>query len=207
MPSTLTRNTAILTALLILAAITQAAYTALYLSGGEVPRQWLWGSEGAIFTLVAAFAGAAMLEARRDYLGWAAIFAAAVLNVVQVGVGLTLFAPFGAAATALPDLAPVASGIVAFSFMVYNAAKALLGLAAIVFGMARMNEGPKALGAAAALVGAVALLSNLASVLLGRDFLGEIPLAGGSGVLATVLLAACLPGAVRVVRESERGPA
>ena len=43
-----------------------------------------------------------------------------------------------------------------------------------------------------ALVGLVALVSNAASMAAGRDVFGELPLAGSSGVLATVLLALCL---------------
>jgi hypothetical protein len=76
--------------------------------------------------------------------------------------------------------------------MVYNAAKVLLALALMVFGLARLNTGSKLLGGASVLVGLVALASNAASMGAGRDVFGELPLAGGSGVLATLLLAVCL---------------
>ena len=107
---------------------------------------------------------------------------------------MTLFGPFFEAADAVPELAPVAGAIVAYSFMVYNAAKVLLALAAIVFGMSKMNAGSKALGGLTAAVGAVAVISNALSLAMGRDFSGELPIAGGSGVLATILLAVCLFG-------------
>lgn len=186
------RTVHIIAALLIIAAITQAVYTALYIAEADVPRQLLWGSEGLLFVLLAAFAGSALVQAKRYSLGFSAILVAATLNVVQVSVGLTMFGPFGEAAGNVEGVAPAASAVVAFSFMVYNAAKILLGLAALVFGMAKMADGAKALGGLTALVGVVAMVSNALSMAMGRDVLGELPLAGGSGVLATILLALCL---------------
>ncbi len=196
MQFTLKRTVQITAALLILAAVTQALYTALYIAEADIPRQWLWGLEGLLFVLLAAFAGSAMADSKRFSLGFSAILAAAILNVVQVGVGLTMFGPFRDAATAVEGTAPAASGIVAFSFMVYNAAKILLGLAAMVFGMAKMIAGAKALGGLTAAIGVVALVTNTFSMAMGRSVFGELPLAGGSGVLATLLLALCLSAAV-----------
>jgi hypothetical protein len=186
------RTITIVAVLLLAAAVTQSVYTALYLSMPEISRAPLWGAEGVLFVILAAFAGSALAQAKRSHLGWSAIAAAAVLNVVQVGVGLTMFGPFGEAAEANPSLAPLIGAVVAYSFMVYNAAKVLLALAAIVFGLARMSAGSKALGGLTAVVGVIALASNALSMAAGRDVLGELPLAGGSGVLATLLLALCL---------------
>lgn len=184
------RQTAsLVAALLLAAALTQSVYTALYASGADVPRQILWGLEGVIFTLMAGFAGAAMLAARQHYLAWSAIAFAAVLNVVQVGVGLTMFGPFFEVAGEVEAFAPAASAIVAFSFMVYNAAKVLLALALIDIGMAKLNSGSRLIGGIGVLVGTIAAIANALSMALGRDFTGELPIAGASGVLATVLLA------------------
>lgn len=188
------RTITITAVLLLAAAVTQAIYTALYLTMPEISRAPLWGIEGFLFVMLAAFAGSALAQTKRLHLGWSAIAAAAVLNVVQVGVGLTMFGPFGDAAGADPAFAPLIGAVVAFSFMVYNAAKVLLALAAIVFGSARMSSGGKVLGGLTALVGVVALVSNALSMALGRDFSGELPIAGGTGVLATLLLALCLLG-------------
>ncbi len=190
------RTVQLIAFLLMTAAITQGAYTVLYLTAPEVPRLLLWALEGLIFTLLAAFAGSALVEAKRYTLGFSAIVMSALLNVVQVGVGLTMFGPFRDAAEQVPALAPAAGAVVAFSFMVYNAAKILLGLAALVFGMAKMNAGGKALGGLTALVGVIALASNALSMAFGRSFSGELPIAGASGVVATVLLALCLSAAV-----------
>ncbi|MHA7901196.1 MAG: thiamine biosynthesis protein ThiC [Henriciella sp.] len=180
--------------LLLLAAITQPIYTALYLGAPEIDRQFLWGIEGLIFVLLAAFAGSALVMAKRDTLGFSAIAFAGVLNVVQVGVGLTQFSPFRAAAEAIPELEGVAFSVVAFSFFGYNAAKILLGLAALAFGMARMKAGGKLLGGLTALVGAVAFVANTLVMMFGLEGFLPPPVAGGSGVLATLLLAICLFG-------------
>ncbi len=196
MEYTFRRTVQIVAFLLFTAAVTQGVYTVLYLAAPDVPRLLLWGLEGVIFTLLAAFAGTALVEAKRCTLGFSAIAMSAVLNVVQVGVGLTMFGPFRDAAEQVPALAPAAGAVVAFSFMVYNAAKMLLGLAALVFGMAKMNAGGRALGGLTALVGVIALVSNALSMAFGRGFSGELPIAGASGVLATVLLALCLSAAV-----------
>jgi hypothetical protein len=197
MEITFRRAVRITASLLLAAAITQAAYTTLHISEAEVPRDLLWGMEAVIFTLTAAFAGAAMLEARQHYLGWAAIGFAAVLNVVQVGVGLTMFGPFSKAAGEIEALAPIAGAVVAFSFMVYNAAKVLLALALIEFALQRFKAGSRVLGTLGITVGGIAAAANALSMAAGRDVMGDIPLAGGSGVLATVLLAVCLLGAAR----------
>ncbi|MGB3470502.1 MAG: thiamine biosynthesis protein ThiC [Erythrobacter sp.] len=199
MEITLKRTAGIMAALLVLAAVTQAIYTVLYIGEVDINRKFLWSIEAVLFTALTAFAGAAMMQAKRYALGWAAIVFASALNVVQVGVGLVMFAPFREVAQAVPEAAPAAGAIVAFSFFVYNAAKALLGLAALVFGMAALTRagarGAKALGGLTALVGVIAMTANALSMALGRDFSGELPLAGGSGVLATVLLALVLTGA------------
>ena len=178
--------------LLLLAAITQPIYTALYLGAPEFDRQFLWGIEGLIFVLLAAFAGSALVMAQRYTLGFSAIASAAALNVVQVGVGFTQFGPFRAAAEANPELSGVAFSVVAFSFFGYNAAKILLGLAAVVFGMAKMKQGGNLLGGLAMLAGVVAFVANTLVMMFGLQGFLPSPVAGGSGVAATLLLALCL---------------
>ncbi|MEO1077967.1 MAG: thiamine biosynthesis protein ThiC [Pseudomonadota bacterium] len=192
MELTLNRTIQLTGLLLLIAAVTQSIYTALSLSEADVPRQLLWGAEGCLFVVTAAFAGSALAQVDRQHLAWSAIAAASVLNVVQVGIGLTMFGPFFEAAGDVEGLTPAARSVVALSFMLYNAAKLLLALALIVFGLARLGAGAKLLGGASVLVGIVALASNMASMAAGRDVFGELPLAGSSGVIATVLLAVCL---------------
>lgn len=178
--------------LLLALAVTQIIYTALYISKADVPRQLLWGLEGILFTILIAFAGAAMAQAKNYHVGWSAIAFSAALNVVQVSIGLAMFGPFREVAGQLETVKPMAGAVVGLSFMIYNAAKLLLGFAALIFGMAKMNEGAKALGGLTALVGVVAMFSNTIMITFGRDAFLPSAVAGGSGVIATLLLAFCL---------------
>jgi len=178
--------------LLLLTAISQPAYTALKILAPEVNRQFLWGLEGLLFVLMAAFAGSALVLAKRYTLGFSAIAFSAVLNVTQVGIGYTQFDPFREAAEANADLGAITFSIFALSFFLYNAARILLGLAAIVFGLAKMNEGAKLLGGSAILAGVVALLTNTLVMMFGIQGFMPRPIAGSSGFLATLLLAFCM---------------
>ena len=180
--------------LLIAIAVTQAAYTALYVAIGaaNVPRQFLWGMEALLFTVLAAFAGAALVQAKKHHVAWSAIAFSAVLNVVQVCVGLTMFGPFREVVSQMETLSPLAVSVVAFSFMVYYAAKLLLGFAALIVGMAKMADGSKSFGGATAVFGAIAMGANAVLIGFGRDGFLPSPVAGGSGVIATLLLGFCL---------------
>jgi len=190
------QQTVQITSYLLLALVaTQALYTALYVAEMSVPRQLLWGLEGLLFTVLVVFAGAALVQSKYYQVGWSAIAFSAVLNVVQVSVGLTLFGPFREASSQLEALEPTAGAVVALSFMIYYAAKLLLGFAAVVFGIAKMNGGSKALGGLTALVGIVAVFANAVLIMFGRDAFLPSPVAGGSGVFATLLLALCLMSA------------
>lgn len=186
------RTVQITSYLLLALAVTQIIYTTLYISKADVPRQMLWGLEGILFTMLIAFAGAALVQAKNYHVGWSAIAFSAVLNIVQVSIGLAMFGPFREAAGQLEAIKPLAGAVVGLSFMIYNAAKLLLGFAALVFGMAKMDEGAKALGGLTALVGVVAMLSNVIMITLGRDAFLPSAVAGGSGVVATLLLSLCL---------------
>lgn len=192
MEFSLARTVRIVALLLLALAATQIIYTGLYLSKLAVPRQLLWGLEGVLFVFLAAFAGAARVQDRASALGWSAIGFSAALNVVQVGVGLTMFGPFREAAGSHEGLGLLAGAVVAFSFFVYNAAKVLLGLAALSFGLQRIRDGAVLLGRSAVAIGLLAVMANAAVMTMGRGSFIPSPLAGASGVLATVLLALCL---------------
>lgn len=183
--------------LLLALVVTQALYTTLYVAEINVPRQLLWGMEGLLFTILAAFAGAAMVQSNNYQVGWSAIAFSAVFNLVQASIGLTMFGPFREASNQLEALEPAAGAVVALSFMIYYAAKLLLGFAALIFGIATMNSGARTLGGLTALVGVVAMLANTVLITFGRDAFLPSPVAGGSGVLATLLLALCLMSIVR----------
>lgn len=193
MELTQSRTVKIIAVMLFLAAISQPIYTALYTFAPEfIQRKAIWGFEGLLFVLMTAFAGSALVKAKRYTLGFSAIAFSAVLNVMQVGIGLTQFGPFRAAAQVNSELDGLAFSVLAFSFFGYNAAKILLALAAIVFGMAKIGEGNKGLGGIAVAVGVVAFITNAYVMMFGIQGFVPRPLAGGSGVLAALILSLCL---------------
>lgn len=178
--------------LLLLAAISQPIYTAFFLGAAEIDRRFMWRFEGIVFVLLAAFAGSALVFAKRYALGFSAIAFSAVFKLLAVGLGLTQFGPFTAAAELNADLSDVATSVLALSFFSYNSANILLGLATVVFGMAKFKEGARILSSASVLVGAVAFVANTIVMMFGFQGLLPSPVAGGSGVLATCLLGMCL---------------
>jgi len=192
MEFTLKRNVQIVTYLLFALVATQAVFTVLFNMNIAGPRPFIWGLEGVLFTILAAFAGAALVQAKNYHLGWSAITFSAVLNVVQVGIGVKMFGPFGGVAQQVEGMGPLIGAVVALSFMIYNAAKILLGLAALIFGMAKMNADSKTLGGLTAVAGVVAIVANTILIVFGRDGFLPPPVAGASGVVATALLALCL---------------
>ena len=179
----------VFSALLFFTALSQAIYTLLYVVAKDVPRLWLWGIEGVVFVLLAAIAGSALIQAKSHSLGFSAIMVSAILNLIQVSIGLTQFGAFREAAQNIEGIAPAAGGVVAFSFFIYNGAKVLLGLSAIVFGTAVLQSGSKLLGRLTILVGAIALSANAIVMVMGR--IQAIP-SGASGVVATLFLAICV---------------
>ncbi len=191
------RTVQITSYLLLTLVVTQALYTALYINEAKALLKLIWGLEVVLFTILAAFAGAAMIQAKNYQLGWSAIAFSAVLNVVQVSIGLTMFGPVFAAAGQVEALGPVAGAVVALSFMIYNTAKILLGFAALVFGMAKLSAGAKTLGGLTVLAGVIAMSTNIFLIVFGRDTFLPTAVGGGSGLLATLLLALCLTSIAR----------
>ena len=191
------RTVQIASYLLLALVATQAFYTILRVAEVNPPRQLLWGLETLLFTILAMFAGAAMVQSKNYQLGWSAIAFSAVLNVVQVSIGLAMFGPFREASSQLTALQPLMGAVVALSFMIYYSAKLLLGFSALIFGISKLAEGAKTLGGLTALIGVVAMLSNAILIVFGRDAFLPSPVAGASGVIATLLLAFCLMSVVR----------
>ncbi|MBD2840883.1 thiamine biosynthesis protein ThiC [Erythrobacter rubeus] len=183
--------------LLVSVVATQALYTALYLSAPDIVRTPIWGVEALLFLGIAAFSASPLVQSRLHTVGWGAIFASAILNVVQVGVGITMFGPFGEMAGNIDAAGPAAGAVVAFSFFVYNAAKVLLGFAALTFGLGQMRTGTgaaKVIGVLAVLAGIAAVVTNFIVMAFGR--MDVVP-SGAAGVAATLLLAFTLTHAVR----------
>ena len=177
---------------LLLAAITQVVYTILWQYAKDVPRLWLWSVEAFLFVMLLPFAGSALAKTKHFALAFSAIAFSAVLNVIQVGVGLTQFGPGRAASKLNPDTEGFWTAIYHFSFFGYNAAKMLLAFAAVIFGLAMINAGEKALnkplGLLAVVIGVVAFIANAGVMMFGMDWLIPRPLAGGTGVAVAFIL-------------------
>ncbi|MXO91894.1 thiamine biosynthesis protein ThiC [Pontixanthobacter aquaemixtae] len=179
--------------LLILTVVTQIIYFAIYSGGGEPPRMIIWTAEAVAFLGVSVFALVALARQPLHSAMWAAIAMGGVLNVVQVGMGLAMFAPLQDAGEAM---APAFGAVLAGAFFLYFAGKFLFGFAAILIGLgvARSGGGAgKALGGLAALAGLAALLANLGAMAKGMDLVFP---AGAAGTAATLLLALLLWRAV-----------
>lgn len=183
------QNIKVISVLLFLTVVSQGLYTALYAAGSDLPRVWLWKIEGLTFVILAAIAGSALALAKHYTLGFSAIMASAILNLVQVGIGLTQFGPFREAAQGVEGIAPAAGAVVALSFFIYNAAKILLGMAAVVFGAAIAQQSSKLLGRLTIFLGVVAMVANAIVMMFGR--IEAVP-SGATGVVATLFLAVCL---------------
>ncbi|WP_052769078.1 hypothetical protein [Aurantiacibacter marinus] len=201
----LQRASTLVATALIVTVVTQILYLALL--GGPQPSdpaagltnadiaayftdRWnevaiVWTVEAITFITIAVGALFAMVDDRRR-LGWAAIAIAGILNIVQIGIGLTLFKPV---ALAGEDYTWMFWAVVSGAFGFYFIAKIALGIAAAVFGLSFMREAVglmgRIIGGLTLAVGTLAAISNIAALGAGMNWLF---VAGGSGTLAALLL-------------------
>jgi hypothetical protein len=186
MPHT-SRNLATIVAIMLLLTVaTQLLYTAT-LSGVGIVDGWplrstIWTAEILLFTGIAIASLVALVRSPDMQLGWAALVVAGLINMVQSGIGLSMFLP---ATNAGAEFAPLMGTVLAGSFLFYNLAKAILGVAALVFGLSlfRTNKSiGRMVGLVSVITGVIAIILNVAAVHLG---LGSVPFSGASGAIAT----------------------
>ena len=191
MPQT-TRNIAIFVSIMLLLTVaTQSLYLAT-LSGVGIVEGWplrstIWTMELILFTGITIASLVGLVRSAEMQWGWAALLASGLINILQSGIGLSMFLP---AAKAGAEFAPLMGTLLAGSFLFYNLAKAILGLSALIFGLSLFRSDRtigRAVGLVSMIVGAVAIVLNIAAVYLGR---GAIPFSGASGSVAT-LFAGC----------------
>ncbi len=183
----------IVAAALIVTVVTQLAYLALDASGKSHIAYPIWRTE-AVAGLVVAVLGLVYLS--RNALIGGCLVAGGIFNLFQTGMGLTMFYQLGYGGEGEPD--PAFFAVLGFSFFLYFAAKAALGIAALVLGLDlwRGRAGLRRwLGLIAALAGIAALALNLWAMAVG---MGAVFFAGAAGTAATLLLALCL-----LAKESE----
>ncbi|GAA4043312.1 hypothetical protein GCM10022213_12410 [Parerythrobacter jejuensis] len=153
-----------------------------------------WAEVATIWTVeVLAFAGVAMtalvVMARGggSQLAWAAIALAALVNLIQLGLGLAVFRPI---ALAEQPVFGLFGTVVAGAFYFYFLAKALIGVAAIALGTVLFKSSTatpaKIVSGITALLGVIALGANIAGIAQG---MGWVLIAGASGTLATMFVA------------------
>lgn len=177
-----------LIAILLFAIVTmQLLYFGLRSAGSEFDSKPLWTTEALVYLLlsVLGFAQAIQGSERAAYV---AIALGGLLNVLQTGMGLTMFGPLGDAGEAL---GPAQQAVVAGAFYYYFAGKVLFGLAAVLLGLAVVRvPGVSSLsriaGGLACLAGLVALVANGLALGVGMTLTFA---AGASGTIATLLMA------------------
>jgi hypothetical protein len=147
-----------LAAALLVTVASQIFYiTIVSASENEMLRPLTWFTELFAFSVVAIFAHA--LAARRpgDAVMWSAIAVSGAFNVLQVGMGLSMFAPALEVQETVPQLF---TAILAGAFFFYFLAKLLVGAAAVSLGLASVRNG----GGLAKGIGALALLAGSAAI-------------------------------------------
>ncbi|MBX7493432.1 thiamine biosynthesis protein ThiC [Qipengyuania sp. 1NDW9] len=179
-----------LAAVLLVTVASQIFYIAVVSgSENEMLRPLTWFTELFAFSISAIFAHALAVRRPVEAALWSTIALAGVLNVIQVGMGLSMFAPAMEAREAVPQLfAAILSG----AFFFYFLAKLLLGGAALVLGFSALSaEGALAKGAGglAALAGLAAIGLSLAAMVDSESW--TFP-AGAAGTAVTALLALVL---------------
>lgn len=193
MTTPFTRAAQVAAIALIVTVVTQLTYVTLGNLGIEPNRQLIWSLEVLAY-LAVAIAGFSMLPA--NPLVGGAVATGGVLNTVQAGMGLVMFAP-------LAGSGAVFSAVLAMAFLLYFAGKLAFALAAIAAGLDLQRGGNGAarwVGVVALLAGLLALVCNTLAIALEADL---TQLAGGSGTLAALLLALVLVPAVRGAEPEE----
>lgn len=158
-------------------------------SENELLRPITWFTELLAFGFVSVGAYALVGREPQRAFVWSAIGFSGVLNVLQVGMGLSMFAPAREASEAVPQLFTT---VLAGAFFFYFFAKLLIGGAAMIEGARalRLSGGlQKAIGGISILTGVAAIAVNLLAMIDSESW--TFP-AGAAGTAATAFLAAAL---------------
>lgn len=177
-------------AALLLTVASQIFYiTIVSGSDNEMLRPLTWFTELFAFTAVTVLSFAQAVRRPDRAALWSMIGFSGLLNVLQVSIGLSMFAPAMEAGDSVPQLF---AAILAGAFFLYFLAKLVLGIAAIEVGTSLFRRG----SAVGKITGLLALLAGMAAI--GLNFLAMIDAkpwtfaAGGAGTAATALLALAL---------------
>lgn len=180
-------------AALVVTAITQMVYVILGGGGNQPVAYPIWRIETLSALVVALFS---FVIIKRNALVGGCLAVSGIFNVIQTGMGLTMFYQLGYGGDTPPNA--VFFPVLRMSFFLYFAAKVAVGMAAIMLGMELWQTIAggvwRIVGLLTGLAGLGALLLNVAAMMLG---LGVVPFAGAVGVVAAVLTAIAL---IRVIK-------
>jgi len=193
MAQTTRQLTAFVSVALLLTVASQIAYITT-LSGVGIVEGWplrstLWTIEILLFVAIAIASLVGLVRSVDMQLGWSALAVAGIINMIQSGIGLSMFLP---ASQAGEQLAPLMGTVLAGSFLFYYLAKVVLGVAAVFFGLSLFRGGKvivRIVGLLSLISGVIAIALNVAAVRMG---LGAVPLAGASGAIATFFVGCAL---------------
>lgn len=178
---------------LMLTVVSQVAYMAALSDVGIVEgwtvRSAIWTIELLLFAIIALTGLVGLTKAPQLQMAWSAIAVSGLANVLQAGIGLSMFLP---ATEAGEDFAPLMETVLAGAFVFYFLAKVFIGFAAIAFGMLLFRDqavSHKIVGVLSGVSGLAALGLNVAALPQG---LGLVLPAGASGTIATLFLAIAL---------------
>lgn len=173
--------------------VTQLTYFALSSSGQDINRPVIWTVEACGFLGLSVVSLMTMARHKALAPALAAIAISGIVNVVQLGLGLTMFEPLSQAGE---SLAPVYRSVLAMAFYLYFVGKLLFGFAALVVGVHLLRAGgaARAAGALAAVAGLAAMVTNVGAMAAGMAMVFP---AGAAGTAATFMLATGLAMVVR----------
>ena len=181
---------------LVVTAITQMVYVYLGGGGNSTVAYPIWRIEALSALIVALFS---FVIFTRNALVGGCLAVSGLFNVIQTGMGLTMFYQLGYGGETPPN--DVFFPVLRMSFFLYFAAKAATGVAAITLGMELWQTADggvwRNVGLLVGLVGLGALLLNVAAMMLG---LGVVPFAGAVGAVAAVVTAVAL---IRVIKPAD----
>ena len=189
-----TRTISIALAFMLLLTVASQLLYVSFLSGVGLVEGWplrsvIWTVELLLFSAITIASLVALVRSTDLQWGWAALVLAGLINMIQSGIGLSMFLP---ASNAGPEFAPLMGTVLAGSFLFYNLAKAILGVAAIIFGFSlfrRDKLSVRAVGVVTVIAGATSTILNIGAVHWG---LGSVSMAGASGATATFFAAVSL---------------
>lgn len=193
MVQTTRQLTSFVSVALLLTVASQIAYITT-LSGVGIVEGWplrssVWTIEILLFAAIAIASLVGLVRSADMQLGWSALVVAGIINMIQSGIGLSMFLP---ASQAGEQLAPLMGTVLAGSFLFYYLAKVVLGVAAVFFGLSLFRGGKaiaRIVGLLSLISGVIAIALNVAAVRMG---LGAVPLAGASGAIATFFVGCAL---------------